>query len=303
MGFVVKNTTSFELLDLLCPHTCRGCGQLGAVLCECCKKNLISQMQLICPICKQMVAKPTKKVENMTNGQFSAKNSTNLDQNSLKCSKSSKNLAKTINFSQELRKNIQNIQSGSDFSHVRDQIELNHASVFQPCPDCEMPFWGLWSFGWREGVLEKLVEEYKYQSVRAMGKTLVDLYDIILPAELENIAVVPLPTIGRHVRERGFDHTLTIAKLLAKRRGWKCEQALSRAVDTVQVGAKMADRKTQASKAYAVNGEINPGCHYLLLDDVWTTGSTMLAAEKVLRSAGAERISGVVLAISKSKTI
>lgn len=237
MGFVVKNTTEFGLLDLLCPHTCRCCGQLGAVLCKCCKKNLLAQKQPLCPICKQIVAKSAKKVKNI-----------------------------------------------------------------QSCPDCETPFLGLWSFGWREGVLEKLVEEYKYQSVRAMGEVLVELYDAVLPTELCNIVVVPLPTIGRHVRERGFDHTLTLAKKLARRRSWRCEQILGRAADTVQVGAKVADRKAQAAKAYVVRGKVDPRQHYLLLDDVWTTGSTMLAAEQVLRAAGAEVISGVVLAVSRSKT-
>ncbi len=29
---------------------------------------------------------------------------------------------------------------------------------------------------------------------------------------------------------------------------------------------------------------------YLLVDDVWTTGATMLAAEKVLREAGRRRL-------------
>ncbi len=282
MGFVVKNTTEFGLLDLLCPHTCRGCGQLGAVLCKCCKKNLLAQKQPLCPICKQIVAKPAKKVKNMTNGQFV--------------------VAASVQKTTKDRQNIQNIQSGTDFSHISDQAELNFASAIRSCPDCETPFLGLWSFGWREDVLEKLVEEYKYQSVRAMSEVLVELYDEILPANLRDIVVVPLPTIGRHVRERGFDHTLTLAKKLARRRGWRCEQFLGRAVDTVQVGAKVADRKAQASKAYVVRGKVDPWQHYLLLDDVWTTGSTMLAAEQVLRAAGAETISGVVLAVSRSKT-
>lgn len=167
--------------------------------------------------------------------------------------------------------------------------------------ECEMSFKGLWTFGWREGTLKKLVEEYKYQSVRAMGEVLVELYDEILPKELEDITIVPLPTIGRHVRERGFDHTLTLAKGVAKRRGWRFEQILGRAADTVQVGAKAADRETQAEKAYEVVGEVEAKKKYLLLDDVWTTGATMLSAEKVLREAGAEEVYAVVLAVSRPK--
>lgn len=242
MSFVVKNTTKCRLFDLLCPHSCRGCGRLGEVCCERCKNDMIEKHERICPICKEKFAKTAEKGDNMPN-----------------------------------------------------KILWRHKG-------CEMPFDGLWAFGWREGVLEKLVEEYKYQSVRAMGEVLVDLYDEILPEELgKEVVVVPLPTIGRHVRERGFDHTLTLAKKLAKRRGWECEQILARAADTVQVGAKAADREAQARKAYEAVGEVAQSKMYLLLDDVWTTGATMLSAAKVLQEAGAQKMCAVVLAVSKPK--
>jgi len=169
------------------------------------------------------------------------------------------------------------------------------------CPDCKVTFDGLWAFGWREGVLAKLVEEYKYKSVRAMGAVLAELLDVALPRDLggSEVVVVPLPTIGKHVRERGIDHTLVMAKMLARRRGWKCGRRLVRAVDTVQVGAKVAERKTQAEKAYEVEGRLDRDKVYLLLDDVWTTGSTMLAAEKVMRKAGAKKVCAVVVAVSR----
>lgn len=242
MSFVVKNTTKYKLFDLICPHSCRGCGRLGAVCCECCKNNMIEKREIICPICKEKLAKTAEKGDNMPN-----------------------------------------------------RMAWRHE-------ECEMPFAGLWAFGWRDGVLEKLVEEYKYQSVRAMGEVLMELYDMILPKELEEAVVVPLPTIGRHVRERGLDHTLTLAKGLAKRRGWKCERILARAVDTVQVGVKAAEREIQASKAYEVAGEVDAEKTYLLIDDVWTTGATMLSAAKVLQAAGAQKMCGVVLAVSRPKT-
>lgn len=244
MGFVVNNTTKFKLFDLVCPHSCRGCGCLGEVCCERCKNNMIKNRVVICPICKDILAKSGESV----------------------------------------------IKVGRS-----ESIDL------WKCENCKMMLKGLWVFGWREGVLEKLVEEYKYQSIRAMGGVLVDLFDEVLPRELRNVVVVPLPTIGRHVRERGFDHTLVLAKGLAKRRGWKCERVLGRAANTVQVGAKAADREAQAKKAYEVVGKVDKNKSYLLLDDVWTTGASMLAAEKVLRDAGADEVYAAALAVSRPK--
>lgn len=257
MGFVVKNTTKCGLLDLLCPHSCRGCGRLGTVLCECCKKYMFEKHERICPVCKKTLAKSTENVRQMNNVQ---KNEENLN-----------------NYAEKGAKNWR-------------------------CPDCEVPFEGLWAFGWREGVLARLVEEYKYKSVRAIGATLAELLDLALPRDFgegESVVVVPLPTIGKHVRVRGLDHTLAVAKILAKRRGWKYERCLVRAADTVQVGAKVAERETQAQKAYEAEGKLDKDKIYLLLDDVWTTGASMLAAAKVMRKAGAKKLSAVVIAVSR----
>lgn len=40
------------LFDLLAPHSCRGCGRLGSVFCDCCKNNIAKASSNICPSCK-----------------------------------------------------------------------------------------------------------------------------------------------------------------------------------------------------------------------------------------------------------
>lgn len=175
------------------------------------------------------------------------------------------------------------------------------------CPNCETEMLGLMAVGWREGVLKKLVSEFKYESVRAAGEVLVEMLDETIPdlsavlPEGAEVVVVPLPTIGKHVRARGFDHTLILARKLAKRRGWKYERILERAVDTVQVGAKAKERREQAERAYMTTRPVDKEKYYLLLDDVWTTGASMKAAERVMREAGAERILGVVIEVGRDK--
>lgn len=231
MSFVVKNTTRWGLLDLVCPHICRGCGQLGEVLCERCKNNILQQQRPFCPLCKREIAGCKKNV------------------------------------------------------------------LTWKCRDCELPLSAVFVGGWREGVLEKLIKEYKYQAVRAASLPLTAVLDAVIPTDLpKNIIVVPLPTIGRHIRERGLDHTLILARKVVRARGWKMQQVLRRRKDAVQVGTKADMRQKQAAEAYEIAKDIDNESAYLLIDDVWTTGATMMEAAKLLRAAGVKEVYGAVLA-------
>ncbi|MBR2767237.1 ComF family protein [Candidatus Saccharibacteria bacterium] len=229
MPIIVKNTTFPGLLDLLAPHSCRGCGRIGSVLCDCCKNNIIKTHVDICPKCK---AKKTKA----------------------KCSN---------------------------------------------CPNLPSTY----IVGERSGPLGNLIHNLKYQSVRAAAKPLAELLDATLPAIKDKVVIVPLPTITKHIRTRGLDHTYLIAKNLAKLRGknYQVKPILLRNQNTVQVGTDQKTRLKQADSAYKINPRIiiDKNTTYLLLDDVWTTGASLRASEKKLREAGAKKIKLAVLALSR----
>ena len=141
--------------------------------------------------------------------------------------------------------------------------------------------------------------EFKYHSVRAVGVELANLLDGVLPYYAGETVIVPLPTIGRHIRERGFDHMAYIAKKLSLLRGYRVERVLRRSTNSVQVGAGAERRVAQAFSTYEVCGKLSPDVNYLLLDDVWTTGASIKAATRKLREAGALKISIAVLAVSR----
>lgn len=163
----------------------------------------------------------------------------------------------------------------------------------------------LFVVGLRDGALKKLVEDYKFNSIKGISEILAELLDEVMPDG--DFVVVPLPTIKKHIRERGFDHTKRLAEELARRRGWGTGLVLRRVNKTVQVGADEETRRKQAEKAYAVDmemaqvmgliegEELAADKIYLLLDDVWTTGSSMRAAAKKLRAKGAKRIYAAVI--------
>ena len=173
-----------------------------------------------------------------------------------------------------------------------------HKPIRLYCDDCKLPFLATFTCGWRDGMIGQLAKEYKYGSVMALADVLAGFLDSALPFFADEIIVVPLPTIARHIRERGFDHMELICQKLARKRGWRYQKVLDRVNNTVQVGASKEERQRQAMLAYKVNQIIESSATYLLVDDVWTTGSSMIAAEKILKTAGAQRIVAAVLTVS-----
>ncbi len=150
--------------------------------------------------------------------------------------------------------------------------------------------------GKREGVLKKLVVEYKFKSRRGLSRTLAEIIASNLPEDLpKETAIVPLPTISRHIRERGFDHTLKLGKELSKITGFSCIPMLKRVNKTVQVGADEATRAEQAANAYEFDKRFSASRPVLLLDDVYTTGASMRSAAAKIREAGGSQIFGTVV--------
>ena len=155
--------------------------------------------------------------------------------------------------------------------------------IIERCPSCSLPFDKQWLLGYWGDAWKGLVSEYKYSAVRAYAAEFAELLAERLPVTTDPIVIVPLPTIRKHIRERGMDHVYLIAKKLAKIRCWKVEKILVRKNNTVQVGRGRSERQKQAKNAYKIGGVVDDSVRYLLLDDVWTTGSSICAAAELLR--------------------
>ena len=83
-----------------------------------------------------------------------------------------------------------------------------------------------------------------------------------------DMKVVALPTIARHIRERGFDHMGKMAQKVALLNGLETAKVLVRGNNAVQVGASMEKRHEQAKTAYIVKADVDREANYLLIDDV-----------------------------------
>jgi ComF family protein len=153
-------------------------------------------------------------------------------------------------------------------------------------------------------IAQELIQVYKFGHLRAaaqpltgmMGKT---LRSFVNPAELKvaNYLVVPLPTATSRVRRRGFDHSALLAKQIAQQLGLEYCQALGRLGQSRQVGASRQLRLSQSAGDYFVRQpqRLN-GRNILLIDDVITTGGSLIAASKSLRVAEVSHVDALVFA-------
>lgn len=155
----------------------------------------------------------------------------------------------------------------------------------------------LWCTSPRDGIISKLIDDYKFKHIRATHKVLAEILDASLPKLPDNTVLVPIPTTSRNIRQRGYDHMLLVTKELAKYRKVSYASLLTRRTNVVQHFAKtLSERRKNAKDFFEVSGKISPKLNYIIIDDIFTTGSTVNAAAKVLRQAGAKRIDVAIIA-------
>ncbi len=113
-------------------------------------------------------------------------------------------------------------------------------------------------------------------------------------------AIVPIPIHPSRRRKRGFNQAEVLAKIVGERLGIPVmPELLVRTKKTLpQKELSATERLKNLSGAFAA-GEIPTDIRrVLLVDDIYTTGSTIEACSRVLRSAGVETIYFVAICMA-----
>jgi len=111
--------------------------------------------------------------------------------------------------------------------------------------------------------------------------------------------IVPVPLHRKRLKERGFNQAQLLGRVLAKH--WRINLSvhnLRRVRWTEpQIGLCAADREQNVRGAFQVADPVQfEGRRLLLLDDVYTTGSTVGECARTLKRAGAEEVRVVTVA-------
>lgn len=165
------------------------------------------------------------------------------------------------------------------------------------CLDCREgrpPFAAARSAALYDGAVRAAIRRLKYSGETSLGPALADFMAPVLAREgwLEADALVPVPLHPRKARRRGYNQAELLARELGRRFTLPVlPVALSRVRETPPQ-ARQGRRQRLVSMAGAFVGA-PPFCSgktFVLIDDVFTTGSTAAAAAQALLDAGARRV-------------
>lgn len=110
--------------------------------------------------------------------------------------------------------------------------------------------------------------------------------------------LVPVPLHRDRLRRRRYNQAGVLAEAVARLSGRPVDHGLLRRIRPTpsQKGASPVARTRQVSGAFAVRGRPPQGTRVVLVDDVVTTGATLLACTRALKRAGVAEVSGLALA-------
>lgn len=137
-----------------------------------------------------------------------------------------------------------------------------------------------------EGVARQVVLGLKYRNRRAVARHLARI--VVRRLHVPPVDLVTwAPTSRDRIHERGFDQAELLARAVAKELGVPCRRLLYRSHGAPQTGRSRAERLHGPSfRARAARR----GLRVLVVDDVVTTGATLVAAREALLGIGVDQV-------------
>ena len=158
----------------------------------------------------------------------------------------------------------------------------------------------------KKGIVQELIHSLKYRGQEAIGTVFGEWY----AEELKNIPVlrtvdtiIPVPLHPKKLRERGYNQVTEFGNALAK----SLQIPISNSILFRQVYSKTQSQKNRLGRTEGIDTIFNVSFdekdhnkHFLLIDDVITTGATLEVCAKALLKIPGTKISIVCMAMADS---
>lgn len=165
------------------------------------------------------------------------------------------------------------------------------------CPAAAAPWERAWAPVAYDGPARQLVAALKFRGALPVAGLMAAQIAAGAPDGLlaPGAVLVPVPTHPGRARRRGFDQGQRLALELGARTGLPVRPCLVRTGPASrQLGAGRRERLARGRIAVSVRGPAP--ARAVLVDDVHTTGATLAACARALRSAGTRRVDAVAYA-------
>lgn len=177
------------------------------------------------------------------------------------------------------------------FRKFYGRLPLEHASAFL--------------YFYKKGMVQELIHHLKYRNRQQVGTFLGDWYGGELQkihAKLKFDAIIPVPLHQKRMKERGYNQLTTFGQSLSKSLQIPFfDDLLHRNTYTATQTKKSFSERTEASQSLFEVHHTEKHCnkHYLLIDDVITTGATLEQCGKAILKIPQTRLSIACMAYTR----
>ena len=168
----------------------------------------------------------------------------------------------------------------------------------------DIQFVGAQFYFHKKGIVQQLIHNLKYRGNQDIGEAIGNWYGSLLVnhSALQDLdEIIPTPLHKRRLRERGYNQVTTFGRSLSQKLEIPYNDSLlfRSQYSSSQTFKNLLERSMSTKPMFYVqNPEKHRNKHFLLIDDVITTGATLEACGRALMQIENAKLSIVCMAMS-----
>lgn len=171
----------------------------------------------------------------------------------------------------------------------------NNAVVCGHCLTQPPPFTRVYaSFAYQAGI-KSLIQGLKFNealvNARILGELLSEKIKIWYQNGMLPEVIIPIPLHAKRLKERGFNQALEIARVVSEMLQLPIDKTSCQRIKPTAAQATLpaAERQNNVKQAFQVSKQLS-WHHVAVIDDVMTTGFTMIEFTHALKRQGVDKI-------------